>query len=300
MMVTGTTAAKRTPVKTVDRLVRVLECFSSERPVWSLAELSAQLGLPRSTLHRFLASLEAHGILRRDLDDKRWRLGYRLFIWGSLAVESTGLRQIAYPVMRDLVAATDETAILTAYHNAEVICIEKVETDHPVRVTLAVGRRQYPHAGASCKILMAYLPEEEIQTIIRDTGLPRLCTNTITDPATLKTELSRIRERGYAESHEETDLSAWGVATPIRGRRGEVVAAIGIAGPNSRFSGDVRERAVALCRQASQHISALLSTGIKSGGRNPSLAWDEMSPQNAHPATRDHSPAPGNKPWSIS
>ena len=257
-----------TSVRTVDRLVGILDCFSPERPTWSLAELSAHLRLPKSTLHRFLISLESHGILRRDSDDKRWRLGYRLFIWGSLAAESTGLRQIARPVMRDLVAATGETAILTVYHQHEVICIDKVETNHPVRMTLDVGTHRLPHAGASCKVLMAYLPEEEIQAIIRDKGLPKLCTNTITDPDELAAELARIRERGYAESCEETDLGAWGVATPIRDWKGEVVAAIGIAGPSSRFTdGERVQQYVALCRQAAQRISALLGAGIESQGK---------------------------------
>ncbi len=251
-------------VKTVDRLVSVLDCFSPERPTWSLAELSAHLGLPRSTLHRFLASLESHGILRRDPDDKRWRLGYRLVTWGELATESTGLRHVARLIMRDLVAATGETVILTVYQGQEVVCIEKVETSHSVRMTLDVGMRRLPHAGASSKILMAYLPEEEIQAIIHDRGLPKLCTNTITDPEELAAELARIREHGCAESREETDLGAWGVATPIHGRNGDVVAAIGIAGPSSRFSDELVQQYVALCRDAARRISALLGAGIES------------------------------------
>jgi IclR family KDG regulon transcriptional repressor len=246
------------PVKTVDRLVRILDCFSSERPAWSLAELSAHLGLPKSTLHRFLVSLESHGVLRREAADRRWRLGYRLSIWGNAAAQSTGLRHVARPVMRDLVAATGETAILTVYQAHEVICIEKVETSHSVRLTLDVGMRRLPHAGASSKVLMACLPEEEIQAIIQDKGLPRLCSSTITDPDELRAELVRIRELGYAESREETDLGAWGVATPIHDQNGDTVAAIGIAGPSSRCTEERVEQYVALCRQAACQISALL------------------------------------------
>jgi IclR family KDG regulon transcriptional repressor len=243
--------------------VKILDCFSPERPAWSLAELSAYLGLPKSTLHRFLVSLESHGILRRDAGDKQWRLGYRLSIWGGLAAQSTGLRHLARPIMRDLVAATGETAILTVYRDHEVICIEKVETSHSVRMTLDVGTRRPPHAGASSKVLMAYLPDEEIQAVIEDRGLPHLCRNTITGPDELKAELIRIRELGYAESCEETDPGAWGVATPIRDQSGSVVAAIGIAGPSSRFTDELRQRYVTLCRQAARRISALLGGGAE-------------------------------------
>ena len=88
------------------------------------------------------------------------------------------------------------------------MCIEKVETSHSMRMTLDVGTRRLPHAGAFSKILMAYLPEEEIHAIIRDKRLPKLCTSTITDPEALAAELARIRECGCAESREEMDLGA--------------------------------------------------------------------------------------------
>jgi DNA-binding IclR family transcriptional regulator len=247
------------PVKTVDRLVQVLDCFSLEQPTWTLAELSTHLAVPKSTLHRFLSGLETHGILRRDPIDKRWRLGYRLFVWGNLAAESTGLRHIAGPIMRDLMDATHETAILTVYHDYEVICIDTVETSQPVRLTLNVGTRRYAHAGASSKVLTAYLPDEEIQAIIRDKGLPRLCTNTITDPDDLMADLARIRKQGYAVSREETDVSAWGVAAPIFGWDSDVVvAAIGIAGPTSRFNNELVKRYAAQCKQSAEQVSELL------------------------------------------
>lgn len=260
-----------TSVRTVDRLVRILDSFSSDQPTWTLTQLSTHLELPKSTLHRFLGSLECHGILRRDAGDKRWRLGYRLFIWGRLAEASTALRHVAKPIMRELVDATEETAILTVYHRQEIVCIEKVETNHSVRMTLDVGTRRPPHAGASCKVLMAYLPEEEIQAIIRDKGLPKLCRNTITDADALSAELSKIRECGYAESHEETDRGAWGVATPIHDGNGDVVAAIGIAGPLSRFTDQIAQEYVALCHQAAQQISALLGARIESDSKEQSL-----------------------------
>jgi DNA-binding IclR family transcriptional regulator len=246
---------KNSSVKTVDRLVRILDCFSEGQEAWSLAELSVRLDLPKATLHRFLTSLEFHGILRRKPEDKQWYLGHRLFTWGNLVDESAALRDIAKPIMHNLVAGTGETAILTIYRNQEVICVDKLETSHSIRMALDVGRRRSPHAGASSKILMAYLPEEEIESIIWEKGLPKLCTNTITDPVELVNELARIRESGYAESHEETDPGAWGVATAIHDRNGNVMAAIGVAGPRSRYTEELAQHYVKLCDQAAQRIS---------------------------------------------
>jgi IclR family KDG regulon transcriptional repressor len=260
----------RPSIRTVDRLVDVLDRFTKDRPIWSLSELSAQLGLPKSTLHRFLVGLEGHGILRRGRSDGKWRLGHHLLIWGSLAAESTGVRHIAAPVMRDLAEQTGETVILTEYHGGAVICIDKVETSHSVRIAFDIGARRALHAGASSKVLMAYMPETQVADIIREEGLPRYCERTITDPAELRQELARIRECGYAFSYEETDRGAWGIATPIRNWEDQVIAAIGIAGPTVRFSSiqdsppsEQARRYVNLCREAAEQISGLLGRDVK-------------------------------------
>ena len=135
---------------------------------------------------------------------------------------------------------------------------------------------------------MAYLPDEEIEAIIQDKGLPKLCTNTITEPDELAAELARIRERGYAESFEETDVGAWGVATPIRGWGGEIVAAIGVAGPSTRFTDGLVQQYVALCRQAAWQISMLLSTGIEAQRRDLSPTWQDGLPEAGVFSWRGH------------
>lgn len=248
---------ENTSVRTIDRLVEILNCFTHDKTTWSLSELSLHLSLPKSTLHRFLVGLEQHGILRRDSSNK-WFLGHQLFIWGSLAVESTGLRQVAAPIMRELAERTGETVLLTEYHNGSVICTEKIETTHSVRLAMNVGAVRAPHAGASSKVLLAYLPDAEVARITQARGLPRLCANTITEPAVLQTELAYIRQRGYAQSYEETDIGAWGIATPIRNWRGEVVAGLGVVGPTVRFSEPQAGEYVRLCRAAADRISVLL------------------------------------------
>lgn len=254
------TLGKGASVRTIDRMVEVLDCFSKDRPAWSLAELSVRLQLPKSTLHRFLVGLERHGLLRRGQEDGKWRLGHRLYVWGSLAADSTGIRHVARPILRELAETTGETVLLTEYHDGEVICIDKVETSHSVRIALEVGERRPPHAGASSKVLMAYLPETEIAAIIREKGLPRYCERTITDPGELRCELSQIRARGYALSYEETDKGAWGIATPIRNWEGVVVAALGVAGPTVRYSAEEALRYVALCCDAANRVSTLLGS----------------------------------------
>ncbi|MCU0509973.1 MAG: IclR family transcriptional regulator [Anaerolineae bacterium] len=241
-------------------MVEVLDCFSVDRPAWSLTELSARLDLPKSTLHRFLVGLERNGLVRRGHDDNKWRPGHRLVIWGSVASATNDIQQIAAPIMRELAETTRETILLTEYHVGEVVCMDKIETSHSVRIALDVGSRRAPHAGASSKVLMAYLPEDEVERII-EVGLPRYCERTITDPVALRSELERIRQCGYALSYEETDCGAWGIATPVRDWSGAVVAAVGLAGPTVRYSDDAAQRYVALCCDAADAISRRLGAG---------------------------------------
>lgn len=229
-----------------------------EQPAWSLAELSIHLRLPKSTLHRFLTSLETHDILRRNPDDKLWRPGYRLLGWGELAGKTLGLNSLARPQMREIAASTGEMVLLTVYSKQESVCTEVIDARHSVRLALEVGTRRPLHAGASSKILAAYLSETEVREAIRHRGLPRLCINTITQPEDLLAELARIRNLGYAQSVEETDPGAWGIATPIFDHEGVMVGAIGIAGPIQRYSEALARDYVTLCRAACQKLSEQL------------------------------------------
>ncbi len=252
-------------VRTLDRLVAVLACFTREEPAWSLAELSARLDAPKSTLHRFLSALEVHGVLRREAGDRRWRLGYQLVVWGSVAAESNTLRDLARPVMCRLMEASGETAILTVYRHGEVICLDIAETPHAVQLRMAVGQRRPAHAGASAKVLLAYQPPGEVEAVMRECGLPRLCANTITEWPVLQADLAAIVRQGYAVSLEETDPGAWGVATPILDGYGRAVAAIGLAGPMTRYSDENVTHWVTLCREAAEAVGRLMGYG---GGNN--------------------------------
>lgn len=248
-------------VSTLDNVVRILECFSPDCTEWSLADLTSHLDVPKSSLHRYLLAMEHHGILRRD-QNRSWHLGFRLFLWGNMVSELSSLRHIAGPYLNHLVSITRESAFLTIYDQQEVVCIDKVESTQAVRLTLSVGKRRMPHAGAASKIIMAYLPDEEIQSILHRQGLPKICKNTITDPQELQDELAQIRERGYAFSVEESDEGAWGLATPIFDGEGKTWAAISVAAPVSRFSEAQRGRCMELCILASQEISSLLRGDI--------------------------------------
>ena len=225
---------KGSGIRTLDRMCTILNCFSHEKPTLSLAEIWRRLGLPKTTVHRLVRALECQGILTRTVDGSMYRLGFQLLRWGMLVKETLDLRNEALPFLRILVEKTGETAILSIREGSMGICVEMVESHQPVRLAMRVGQSLMLHAGASAKVLWAFLPDVEIRQILSEIDLIRLQANTIVDPDEMYRELLVIRERGYAVSFEETDAGAMGVTAPVYDHTRQPVGGIGIAAPIAR------------------------------------------------------------------
>ena len=244
--------------RSIIRIAEILNCFSVEEPVHTLTAVSNRLGLPKSTTHRLLTTLVSQGFLIRDVHGHGYQLGYQLLHWGMVAQAALDLRSEALPILRLLVRSVGETAILTARDGTRGFYLEIVESAQPVRLTMQVGQRLRLHAGASSKVLLAFLPEAEIEQIIAAIELLPFTPHTITEPALLRAELAAIRQRGYATSFEETDHGAMGIAAPVYDRAGHAVAGIGIAAPLARIPPDrVPEIAPAVV-EAGQQLSVRL------------------------------------------
>lgn len=223
-------------MSTINRMCAILNAFSDERKLLTLTEIGRQINLPKSTTHRLLTTLEAQGILLRDGEGRGYRLGYQLIRWGTLAQSSLDLRNLALPILQKLSDDTQETAVLSVidYAHMAAIWLEQIESPQAVRWVKRVGQRVYLHAGASSKVLWAFLPEEEIEYILNRIELVPIQSSTITDKESMRRDLRAIRQRGYAVSIEETDQGAMGVAAPVYDHRDKVVAGIGIIAPISR------------------------------------------------------------------
>jgi IclR family acetate operon transcriptional repressor len=220
----------------LERTFGILGVFSEARPEWSTTEIARALGLPVPTVHRILAALRRLGYVSQHEETKRFRLGLGALELGERARAVADLRPIAIGPLRQLSAATGETALLTVLtpERDRGVCLERVETSQPLRLSVQPGRQLPLHAGASQKALLAFMPGEDIDRVI-SRPLERFCRCTITTAAAMRRELSSIRERGWAGSYEETNVGVWGVAVPVLSDS-DVVCAIGIAGPSARLS----------------------------------------------------------------
>jgi IclR family KDG regulon transcriptional repressor len=225
-------------ISTLGRVCDILNCFGEEHELLTLTEIARCVALPKSTVHRILTGMECQGMINRDPYGRGFQLGYQLVRWGILAQLSINLRNIALPVMRTLVKQTSETAVLSVRYGNTAIWIETVESDQPVRIALRTGKPLSLHAGASSKILWAFLPEDEIERILGQIDLRPIQVNTITDRQHMLHELKVIRNIGYAVSNEETDQGAMGIAAPVYDHQGNLTAGIGIVAPTSRVTMD--------------------------------------------------------------
>ncbi|MEX0983771.1 MAG: IclR family transcriptional regulator [Actinomycetota bacterium] len=243
----------------LERTFSILDLFDEDRPEWSTTEVARALDLPIPTVHRILTALKRHGYVSQHDATKRFRLGIAALSLGDRARSVVDLRSVALPALRTLAAETGETALLTVLNpgHDRAVCLERVETPQPLRLSVTPGRQLPLHAGASQKALLTWMRDDEVERIIA-AGLEHLCHATITDPRMLREELATVRRRGWASSYEETNLGVWGVAVPVRNDRAEVVCAVGIAGPSPRLTPErVRDDVVRVHVAASQIASAL-------------------------------------------
>ena len=183
-----------------------------------------------------------------------------LWGWGTLALTNLDLRNMALPVLQSLCAATNESAVLSARYGYFAMWIEMVESRQPVRLAIRVGEPLYLHAGASAKVLWAFLPDAEIERILNGIKLIPLRPNTIISPEAMRAELKLIRQRGYAVSYEETDFGAMGIAAPIYNHIGQPIAGLGIAAPVTRVPPErvheLAQHVLAACQELSLKLGA--------------------------------------------
>lgn len=223
-------------VKVFDKLVRVLELFTPEQPVWSTTELARTLEMPVPTVHRIVRTLASHGYLSRS-DDARYRLGFAAVDLGRRALASLELSTTLRPVLQAVLRDVQETVVLSVHDERRQasLTLARVEARHSLRLTLDVGVLTPLHAGASGKCMLAFLGEEVIDAVL-SRPLEPITRHTITDPHQLRAELDRIRVLGWSISFEETNIGAWGVAAPIRSQAGSLIAVVGVAAPAARYS----------------------------------------------------------------
>jgi IclR family transcriptional regulator, pca regulon regulatory protein len=218
--------------QSLERGLAILGCFTSEHPVLGIADIADELGMSRSTTHRYVTTLLALGYLEQGRS-RKYRLGLRVTDLGMSALNSTGLREHVHPFLEELRERTGYTVGLAVLDGAEVLYVDRARswrrTERETDLGLYPGSRMPASCTAMGKVLLAHLPDEVQRDLIAQLKLERNSPSTITSKQALRAELQRIREDGYALNEQELRPGLQAIAVPVRDESREVVAAVGIA-----------------------------------------------------------------------
>jgi DNA-binding IclR family transcriptional regulator len=258
--------SKTSSVQSIERAIAILKAFTLENEELGVTELSQRLDLHKSTVSRLLASLQREGLVEENSVTRKYRLGMALVTLGGLVLQRLDMAQVARPLMQTLTDTTQETVSLAVRDRDEVVTIAQLPSPQPVRYIGWAGRRVPFHCTSTGKVLLAHLPMAEQKAIIAR-GLPRHTPNTIVSPDLLCSELTQVRERGYAASQEEFETGLNEVAAPIRDHTQGVVAAISVSGPAFRLSAERFSTVASHTRQAALTVS--LRLGCNSSANLP-------------------------------
>jgi IclR family transcriptional regulator, pca regulon regulatory protein len=221
--------------QSLERGLAVLSAFRPDRPVVGISELSRELGLTRSTTHRYVATLASLRYLEQDDATRKYRLGPRVLDLGFSMLGSLELREIAGPHLRQLTDATGHTSNLAIRDDTDVILIDRVRGRpgryHHLEFSLHVGSRLPSYCSATGKALLAFLPRPDLDRLLDHVDLIQRGPRTLTDKNSLLAELEQVRRSGLATNDEELESALRSIAAPIRSRSGQVVAAVNVAIP---------------------------------------------------------------------
>jgi DNA-binding IclR family transcriptional regulator len=222
-------------IKVLDKALRVLELFDERGKELTVTEINDHLNFNKVSTFRIVKNLEDAGYLEKDADTLKYKLGLKVYYLGSLAEPHSAIRKITRPFLEKLNDRCDETVHLAVLNKGEALYLDKIEGKKTIRVITRISTKLPAHCSGVGKTLLAALPEDALEQIIKEKGLPRFTNNTITELKALKAELAKVRKQGYAIDNEEIEEGLKCAAAPVKDSGGNVVAAVSISVPKERF-----------------------------------------------------------------
>lgn len=222
-------------LKSLFKIIDILDCFSLEERELSVSEIARRTGMPKSTAHRIADSLRVAGFLDQNASRERYRLGLRLFEYGSTVLGSMELNRVANPFIEALTKRSGENVHLCVFNGSHMLLVKRASKASSRQNTLTVMEESACHSTGVGKATLAFQPEATLRKII-EAGLAPFTSHTITDPQKLRDHLAEIRSQGYAIDDREHEADIRCIAAPIRNANGRVFAAVSISGPARRMT----------------------------------------------------------------
>jgi DNA-binding IclR family transcriptional regulator len=250
--------SETSPATSVERALNILEAAAQRRDGLTNSEISRKLGIPKSSASYILRTLERRGYLRRDGESGRYRLGLKILSLGGDAQGNLEIADVALPFMRTLGEKIRMTVHLAVLDQGEAVYVEKVEAPGFFKVNTWVGRRMFLHSTSVGKCLLAWLPKQEIENVVRQQGLKKRTPKTITTVSKLLVDLEHVKQSGYAVDDEENSLGARCLGAPIFDAMGNVAAALGASGTLTQVDEANMPRMIEALKETARRITRQL------------------------------------------
>ena len=241
-----------------ERALRLLAVLAHEGRALTLAELGVRLGLPKASAHRLCSQLLDTGHLARDVDERCYTVGPTL---RRLALDTLNhglLRGLRHEVLAALVMQVGETCNFTTLDGAQVLYLDRVEAQWPLRLTLDVGSHVPLHCTASGKLLLAHMPGAQRDALIAELTLERMTRHTLVSAKALRAECEAIAKADHSIDREEFIAGLIAVAVPVHGACGQVRAAVALHAPTARMSLTEAKRQLPALKAAALRLGRLL------------------------------------------
>ena len=254
------TRTARYPVQTVEKALEVFNLLSRDqyREGISISELSKELELGKSTVHRILETMVAKNYIDQTEETKKYQLSWKLFEVGNVIPRQRNLYRVDNRILQDLCDASQETVNLGVRVKDSVVTIFKTSPKTSLIANLQIGAREPLHATAMGKALISEMTREEVIIILGEGAYENFTSNTITNIDNLMTELEKIRRQGYSVDDEEVCAGLTCVAMPVRDFKNEIVAAVSVSGASIRMTYNKIQEIQQDLQEATDKLSAFL------------------------------------------
>ena len=221
-------------VQAVGRAITILEILAREGSA-GVSEVATEIGVHKSTAFRMLAALEERDLVEQNTERGKYELGFGILRLASSIPGRLDLVRQSQPLLDDLAAEVGETINIAVVREHYAVSVQQAMGTAAVASQNWVGQLTPLHATASGKILLAHMPEKQLDAILEVAGLPELTPRTITTRKELDAQLAQARTSGFATTYEELETGLNASAVPIRDHLGTVVAAVSASGPTFRL-----------------------------------------------------------------
>lgn len=245
-------------VKSADRVCSILELVALKRSGLAHSEIAKSLNIPSSSLSALLASLVNRQYLSLDPVTKRYTLDSQILALAGQYLAGLDIVEISRPIVRKLSGATGESAGVAIRKGPDIMIVCREDSPQVIRRTIQIGERFPLYATASGKVILANLPEHEIEQYLSVVKLSPITQRTIKDLQSLRNELRKTRLSGYAYNRGESADEMVACAAPVFDMHGKVVAAVSVSLPISRLTEEREKSLEHTIKEASRTLSQKL------------------------------------------